>query len=73
MKCRICGDLLKSSVTDLPFKTSKKTIVILKKLPVTQCLNCGEYVLDDSVMKHVEKLLSQVSESAELEILKYAA
>ncbi|MBI1883604.1 MAG: type II toxin-antitoxin system MqsA family antitoxin [Chlamydiae bacterium] len=73
MKCRICGNPMKSTVTDLPFKTSERTIVILKQLPVSQCLNCNEYILDDSVMEHVEKLLSKVSESAELEILRYAA
>lgn len=73
MKCQICGTKMKSIVTDLPFKRSETTIVILKALPVSQCENCSEYLLDDSVLQHVEKLLERVNTSVELEILKYAA
>ena len=73
MKCQICGAKMKPIVTDLPFKKSETTIVILKELPVAQCENCSEYLLDDSVLQRVEELLGRVSTSAELEILKYAA
>ena len=44
-------------VTDLPFKVSEATIAILKEIPVFQCENCSEYLLDDSVMKQVEDVL----------------
>ena len=44
-------------VTDLPFKVSEATIAILKEVPVFQCENCSEYLLDDSVMKQVEDVL----------------
>ena len=37
MKCRVCGSTLRESITDLPFKVSDRTIVILKDLPVEQC------------------------------------
>jgi hypothetical protein len=34
MKCHIYGANLKDMVTDLPFKVSDRTIVILKSMPV---------------------------------------
>ena len=73
MKCQICGAKMKPIVTSLPFKRSETTIVILKGLPVSQCKNCSEYLLDDPVLQRVEELLEKVSTSTELEILKYAA
>ncbi len=73
MKCRVCGSKVKPVVTDLPFKISETTIVILKGLPVLQCENCSEYLLEDTVMERVEQLLEKVNAAAELEIIKYAA
>ncbi len=69
----MCGSKMERTITDLPFKTDPETIVILKGLPVLQCINCREYLLDDFVMERVENILEQVDRSAELEILKYAA
>jgi hypothetical protein len=34
---------------------------------------CREYVLDDVIMERVEDILQHVDETAELEVLKYAA
>ncbi len=59
--------------TDLPFKLSETTIVILKGLPLLQCDNCTEYVLEDSVMARVDEILEKVDPCAELEIIRYAA
>jgi len=73
MNCSVCGSDLKSIVTDLPFKISESTIVILKELPVQQCSNCLEYLIEDGIFEHVEKILSQVDTQAELEIVRYAA
>jgi hypothetical protein len=47
--------------------------VILKGLPVLQCLDCREYLLDDTVMTRVEEMLAAVHPAAELEIIAYAA
>jgi YgiT-type zinc finger domain-containing protein len=44
MKCHVCGSRLRPLVTDLPFKVSETTIVVLKGLPVLQCENCIECV-----------------------------
>jgi YgiT-type zinc finger domain-containing protein len=64
---------MESLITDLPFKVSSTTIVILKNLPVFQCSNCSEYLLDDPVMNRAEGILEKVDAAAELEVLKYAA
>ncbi len=73
MKCHVCSTDLKPIITDMPFKTGPKRIVILKDLPVLQCHSCGEYLLEDSVMSKVEVMLNQADQQAELEIVRYAA
>ncbi len=73
MKCHMCGSKLRPLITDLPFKISETTIVILKALPVLQCENCSEYALEDTVMERVEQMLERVNAAAELEIIRYAA
>jgi YgiT-type zinc finger domain-containing protein len=73
MKCRVCGSRLQPMTTDLPFKITERTIVILKHLPVTQCERCREYSIEDSIFARVEELLSKADTSAELEIIPFAA
>ena len=73
MKCRMCGSTLLPTITDLPFKVTERTIVILKSLPVTQCQRCSEYLIEDSVFAKVEQLLAKVDTSVELEIIPFAA
>jgi YgiT-type zinc finger domain-containing protein len=73
MKCHVCGSIMRSIVTNLPFKVNETTIVILKELPVLQCKNCSEYLLDDPVMKRVDEILEKVDTLAELEVIRYAA
>ena len=73
MKCHICGSTMESVTTTLPFKINQTTIVIVKHLPVSQCTGCREYLLDDVIMERVEDILQHVDETAELEVLKYAA
>lgn len=73
MRCPNCGGEQEEIVTDLPFKVSPVAIVILKKLPVIQCRNCGEYAIEDKVMEKVDAMLKKIDRKAELEILTYAA
>lgn len=73
VKCHVCGSNMKSMVTNLPFKINETTIVILKDLPLLQCNNCNEYLLDDPVMKRVDEILEKVDTAAELEVIRYAA
>ena len=73
MKCRVCGSKLESITTDLPFKVTERTIVILKSLSVAQCERCIEYLIEDSVFEEVEQLLANVDTSVELEIIAVSA
>ena len=73
MKCRICGSNMASIITDLPFKVSWKSIVIVKDVPLFQCNGCPEYLLNDVVMEQVENILERVDAATELEVMKFAA
>ncbi len=73
MKCRVCGSKLASTTTDLPFKVTDRTIVIVKNLPVAQCGRCSEYLIEDQVFAKVEQLLAKADTAAELEIIAFAA
>jgi len=73
MKCGICGGEQMTATTDLPFKTSDNTIVMVKGLPVLQCANCPEYLIDDKILSWVDEILAKVEGDTELEIIRYAA
>ena len=73
MKCAVCGGELKSITTDLPFKVSDTSIVIIKGLPVIQCARCPEYLIEDEVLRRVDDILAKVEGGTELEIIRYAA
>lgn len=73
MKCHVCGRSLEPTVTDMPFKTDAKRIVIFKQLPVLQCGSCGEYLIEDAVMARVDAMLAKADRQAELQIVLYAA
>ena len=64
---------MNSTVSDLPFKTTDNSIVILKSLPVLQCGNCTEYLIEDAVLSRVDEILAGISRAAELEVIRYAA
>ena len=73
MKCTVCGAKMNSVISDLPFKTTESSIVILKSLPVLQCENCPEYVIEDAVLSRIDEILVGISGEAELEVIRYAA
>jgi YgiT-type zinc finger domain-containing protein len=73
VRCTVCGGDFSAVCTDLPFKVSDTTIVILKGLPVLECGSCPEYLISDFAMGHVDEILARVDGSAELEIIRYAA
>ncbi|MBF0143003.1 MAG: hypothetical protein HQL59_06040 [Magnetococcales bacterium] len=47
--------------------------MIVKNLPVAQCGNCREYLIEDTVMARVESILERIGPAAELEVVRYAA
>jgi len=73
MICYNCGGKLEKIFTDLPFKIDHHSIIIIKKLPVLQCQNCHEYLIEDPVMEEVDLLLQKMDKNVELEVLRYAA
>jgi len=73
MMCHLCGAELKPVVTDLPFKVGDNAIVIVKGLPVLQCENCQEYLIEDMVMERLDDILAKAGKTAELEVFRYAA
>ena len=73
MRCGVCGAEMTAMKTDLPFKVRDAGIVILKGLPVFQCGNCPEYLIEDAVLAHVDQILRRVDAGKELEIVAYAA
>jgi len=73
MKCHVCGGDIQETVTDLPFKLSDHRILVVKGLPIQQCTSCGEYLLTDQVMQHLEDIIESTDRAAELEIRQYAA
>ena len=60
-------------VTDMPFKLAKRTIVIVRDLPVRQCTQCGKHVLEDPIKKKVDALFKKVDPRLELEIVEFSA
>ena len=73
MKCTVCGAELMATRTDLPFKVRETSIVILKNLPVLQCANCPEYLIEDAILGRVDEILASIRSHAELEVIRYAA
>lgn len=73
MKCRVCGGLQESRVTDLPFKISDTSIVVLRAVPALQCRQCGDIELEHEPMVRVEEMLAGVDKSSELEVIRFAA
>ena len=72
MNCHNCGEKLEKIITNLPFKVRDDSIIIIKGLPILQCHNCNEYLIEDSVMQEVDRILNKIDKTAELEILSYA-
>ena len=71
MICNNCGNNLENLITNLPFNLNDDCIVIIKRLPVLQCRNCYEYVIEDKILKKVDVILNKINTTAELEILSY--
>jgi len=73
MNCHVCGAAMRHVVTDLPFKPAASTIAIVKHVPVIECSNCREYLIDDDTMQRIEEILNTIDESTEVGIVDFAA
>ena len=72
MICHNCGNSLENITTNVPFNLNGDCIVIIKRLPVLQCQNCYEYVIEDEVLEKVDMILNEMDTKSELEVLSYA-
>ena len=72
-ECSACGAQMRLTTSDLPFKMTEQRIVILKGLPVLQCENCAEYLIEEAVLGRVDEILASMDGAAELEVIRYAA
>jgi YgiT-type zinc finger domain-containing protein len=59
--------------SDLPFKIADHSIIVVRDLPVLQCVNCPEYLLEDAVMERVDAILARADSEAEVEVVGFAA
>ncbi len=73
MTCKVCDGQMNKIKTDLPFKIRETAIIIIKELPVLRCSNCREYLIEDSVIEKVDKILEKANKAAELKIVYFAA
>ena len=73
MNCHLCGERFAQTVSDLPFRLGPTAIVIVKRMPVFECVSCGEFSLEDPVMRKVEILLQQTDQATELTVIPYAS
>ena len=72
MICHNCGSNLEKLSANLPFNVSNNCIAIIKGLPVLQCRNCYEYLIEDEIMEKIDHLLNETDTTAELKVLSYA-
>jgi YgiT-type zinc finger domain-containing protein len=73
MKCSVCGSEMQALRSDLPFKIADHSIIVVKDLPVLQCVNCPEYLLEDAVTERVDAILARANSEAEVEVVGFAA
>ena len=52
---------------------TNKKIVIVEGLPIQQCSQCREFLLDDFVMERVETIFETVDTASKLKVIEYAA
>ena len=64
MTCHNCGGGLENLITSLPFKLSDDCIAIIRGLPILQCRNCSEYVIEDQVMEKIDIILGKIDTRA---------
>lgn len=47
MTCHLCSGQMNKVKADLPFKIGETAVIIIDGLPVLQCDDCQEYIIED--------------------------
>ena len=73
MQCHVCGTQMKPVVADLPFRVERSVMIILRRLPLVECSECGAYALEDLVMERVHEIVNKLRSPSHLDAVLYAA
>ena len=75
MKCHRCGSgCMTEQVSDLPFKLDLHQVLIVKSTPCRICESCGETLLEDQVLRDIDRIIDRVRRTTtELEVVRFAA
>jgi len=57
MNCPICNGAIKHGKTSLTFEKEQDQILVVKNVPARICSQCGEYFINLSISKEVEKMI----------------
>ena len=73
MNCFYCKGILKNSVTTHVVK-SQNCIIIIKNVPCTECVQCGETFYNNDVALQIESIVKSMrSALTEIAVVNYAA
>jgi len=73
MSCFYCKGTLKDSITTHVVKLSN-CVIIIKNVPCTECVQCGEAFYDNDVALHIEKITKDMKTGiTEIAVVNYTA
>ena len=73
MNCFYCKGRINDSITAHVVKL-KTCIIIIKNVPCTECIQCGEAFYDNDVALHLEKIVKEMKTAiTEVAIVNYPA
>jgi len=64
---------MKRVVTDLPFRVNRSVMIILRDLPLMQCIECGAYAFEERIMERVHEIVQRLKSPSHLDAVLYAA
>jgi len=73
MKCHVCGTSMTRIVSDLPFRVNRSVMIILRNLPLMQCIECGAYAFEERVMERVHEIVERLDSPSHLDAVLYPA
>lgn len=73
MNCHVCGTSMTRIVSDLPFRVNRSVMIILRDLPLMQCIECGAYAFEERVMERVHEMVERLQSPSHLDAVLYDA
>jgi YgiT-type zinc finger domain-containing protein len=73
MNCFYCKGMIRDSITTHVVKL-KTCIIIIKNVPCTECVQCGETFYDNDVALQIERIVKEFKTTiTEVAIVNYSA